>query len=152
MTFNSYFNFQIKRMYWCLWLIYTRRDWLQWMEEREMPWIHKYGETKNDSNYDGNCTSRDFQFGTWKISGHLIFVEQRVPSATHVSCVHQSQNKVLSIRVFYWHTATSEVTRSHIYVQFIGNCSFLLVIHYTREFVIDIILPAALWPWGWLSL
>jgi len=34
------------------------------MEERETPGIHKYGENKNDSNYDGNCTSRDFQFGT----------------------------------------------------------------------------------------
>jgi len=22
------FQLQIKRMYWCLWLIYTRRDWL----------------------------------------------------------------------------------------------------------------------------
>jgi len=34
------------------------------MEDRETPRIHKYGETKNDSNYDGNCTSRGFQFGT----------------------------------------------------------------------------------------
>jgi hypothetical protein len=34
------------------------------MEEREMPRIHKYGETKNDLNYDGNCTLRDFEFGT----------------------------------------------------------------------------------------
>jgi len=48
------------------------------MEYRETPRIHKYGVTKNDSNYDGNCTSRDFQFGTSKISGRLIFVEQRV--------------------------------------------------------------------------
>jgi len=47
-----------------------------------MPRIHKYGETKNNSNYDGNCTSRDFQFGTWKITGLLIFVEQRVPKFT----------------------------------------------------------------------
>jgi hypothetical protein len=39
--------------------------------------MHKYGESKKDSNYD-NCTSRDFQFGTSKISGRLIFVEQRV--------------------------------------------------------------------------
>jgi hypothetical protein len=35
-----------------------------------------------DSNYDGNCTSRDFQFGTQKISGRLIFVEQRVQKTT----------------------------------------------------------------------
>jgi hypothetical protein len=48
------------------------------MEDRETPRIHKYGETKNDSNYDGNCTLRDFQFGTYNISGRLIFVEQRV--------------------------------------------------------------------------
>jgi len=33
------------------------------MEDRETPRMHKYGETKNDSNYDGNCKSRDFQFG-----------------------------------------------------------------------------------------
>jgi len=30
-------------------------------------------------NYDGSCTSHDFQFGTLEISGRLIFVEQRVP-------------------------------------------------------------------------
>jgi len=34
------------------------------MEDRETPQIHKYGETKNDSNYDGNCTSRDWLSGT----------------------------------------------------------------------------------------
>ena len=31
-------------------------------------------------NYDGSCTSHDFQFGTLEISGRLIFVEQRVPT------------------------------------------------------------------------
>jgi len=45
------------------------------MGDRETPRIHKYGETKTTRNYDGNYTSRDFQFGTSKISGHLIFVE-----------------------------------------------------------------------------
>jgi len=29
---------------------------------------------QNDSNYDGYCKSRDFRFGTLKISGRLIFV------------------------------------------------------------------------------
>jgi hypothetical protein len=33
-------------MYWCLWLIYTRRNWLQWMEDKETPRILKYGNTK----------------------------------------------------------------------------------------------------------
>ena len=32
----------------------------------------------NDSNYGGNCTSRDFQFGTQKISDRWIFVQQSV--------------------------------------------------------------------------
>jgi hypothetical protein len=36
----------------------------------------------NESNYDGNCTSRDFQSGTYVISGRLIFVEQSVHSVT----------------------------------------------------------------------
>jgi hypothetical protein len=48
------------------------------MEDRETPRIHKHGKIKNNSNYDGNGTSRDFQFGTQKISGRLIFVGQRV--------------------------------------------------------------------------
>jgi hypothetical protein len=30
-------------------------------------------------DYDGNCTSRDFRFGTYKILSRWIFVEQRVP-------------------------------------------------------------------------
>jgi len=51
------------------------------MEERETPRIHKYGEPKNDSNYDGNCTSRDCMSGTYEISGRLIFVEQSVHSS-----------------------------------------------------------------------
>jgi hypothetical protein len=32
----------------------------------------------NDSNYDGNCTSRDCLSGTYEISGCLIFVEHSV--------------------------------------------------------------------------
>ena len=31
-------------MYWCFWLIYTLRQWLYWMEDRETPWMHKYWE------------------------------------------------------------------------------------------------------------
>jgi len=33
-------------MYYCLWLTYTRRDWLQWIEDRETPQMCKYGESK----------------------------------------------------------------------------------------------------------
>jgi hypothetical protein len=58
------------------------------MEDRETPQMHKYGESKNNSNYDFNCTSRDFQFGTWKISGHLIFVEQNVPKFTELTAFY----------------------------------------------------------------
>jgi hypothetical protein len=32
-------------MYWCLRLILTWRDWLKWMEGREMPIMQKYGES-----------------------------------------------------------------------------------------------------------
>jgi len=31
---------------------------------------------QNDSNYDGNCTSRHFQSGAYEISGRLISVGQ----------------------------------------------------------------------------
>jgi len=34
------------------------------MEDRETARMRKYGENKNDSNYDGNCTARHFRFGT----------------------------------------------------------------------------------------
>ena len=57
------------------------------MEDRETPRIHKYGETKNDSYYDGNCTSRDFQFGTSKISDRLIFVEKSVHVEDRNKCI-----------------------------------------------------------------
>jgi hypothetical protein len=60
------------------------------MEDTETPRIHKYGDTKNNSNYYGNCTSRDFQFGTWKISGRLIFVEQRVQGVTPQTTLTQT--------------------------------------------------------------
>ena len=33
---------------------------------------------KNDSNYVGNCTSRDLQFGTYKILDRWIFVRLSV--------------------------------------------------------------------------
>ena len=33
-------------MYLCLRFIYTRHDWFQWMEARETPRMHKYGESK----------------------------------------------------------------------------------------------------------
>jgi len=33
-------------MYCCLLLIYTQCDWLKWMEDRETPRMHKYGERK----------------------------------------------------------------------------------------------------------
>jgi len=48
------------------------------MEEREMPRMHKYGETKKDSNYDGNCTSHRCLSETYEVSGRLMFVEQSV--------------------------------------------------------------------------
>jgi len=70
------------------------------MEDRETPRIHKYGETKNDSNYDGNCTSCDFQFRTYEISGGLIFVEQSVHVTFCANCnqsINQSINQSLSV-------------------------------------------------------
>ena len=49
--------------------------------QRNVTNAEKWGKF-NDSNYDGNCTSRDFQFGTEEISGSLIFVEHRVQFST----------------------------------------------------------------------
>jgi len=31
------------------------------MEDREPLWMHKYGEIRNDSNYDGRCTLLRFR-------------------------------------------------------------------------------------------
>jgi hypothetical protein len=44
------------------------------MEDREMPCMHKYGESTNDSNYDGSVASCDVQGGAFEVSGRLIFV------------------------------------------------------------------------------
>jgi len=55
------------------------------MEDREMPWTHKYGESTNDSNYVGICASRGVQGGMFEISGHLIFVGRIVHLSTAVS-------------------------------------------------------------------
>jgi hypothetical protein len=55
------------------------------MEDRQTPRIYKYGKTKIDSNYDGNCTSRDCLCWTYEISGRLIFVEQRFNFALKAS-------------------------------------------------------------------
>jgi len=40
--------------------------------------MHKYGESTNDSTYDGSCTSCHFRGGTYEISGRFIVVDQRV--------------------------------------------------------------------------
>jgi len=48
------------------------------MEDTEMPQMHKHGENTNKSNYDGNCTSCHFWFGTETISGCSISVGQSV--------------------------------------------------------------------------
>jgi len=54
-----------KHTYLCLSLIYTRRDWLWWMEDRERPRMHKHREITKNLNYCGSCcTSRHFRFGT----------------------------------------------------------------------------------------
>jgi len=64
-------------MCWCLWLIYTGViDCDEWKTEKRHECTNM-GKVKR-LNYDDKCTSRDFQFVTWKISGRLIFLEQRV--------------------------------------------------------------------------
>jgi len=42
--------------------------------------MQKYGESKTTRTDEGDCTSRDLQFGTYRISDRLIFVEKRVPA------------------------------------------------------------------------
>jgi len=41
----------------------------------------------NDSNCDGNCTTRHFRSGTYEISGRLIFVGRSVHVNTHAHTV-----------------------------------------------------------------
>jgi hypothetical protein len=53
------------------------------MDDREVPRMHRYGESKTTRTM--KVTARDFQFGTQRISGPLIFVEQRAnPKKTAV--------------------------------------------------------------------
>ena len=53
------------------------------MEDREVPQMHKYGESTNNANYDGNRMSHFFWSGMYKISGQLIFVRQSVQLQVH---------------------------------------------------------------------
>jgi len=39
---------------------------------------------QNDSNYDGNCTSRHCLSGTYEISGRWIFVGRSVPVVVYI--------------------------------------------------------------------
>ena len=51
------------------------------MKDREKPQMHKYGESKTTQIMMAGVR-HDFQFGTSKILGRLIFVEQRVHNNT----------------------------------------------------------------------
>jgi hypothetical protein len=53
----------------------------------------------NDSNYDGNCTSRHCLSGTYEITGRLIFVEQCVHKLTHLASDIIGPYKLVSV---YW--------------------------------------------------
>jgi hypothetical protein len=53
---------------------------------------------QNDSNYDGNCTSRHCQSGTYVIPGRLVFVEQSVHST------NPKQVNTLDKEQYYIHT------------------------------------------------
>jgi hypothetical protein len=56
---------------------------MYFMEERNMPQMHKYGERTNNSSYEGNHMSHHFWSGTYKISGTLIVVGQSVQLKVH---------------------------------------------------------------------
>jgi len=48
-----------------------------------MPRMCKYGESTNNSNYDGYHMSHHSSSGTYEISGTLIFVGQSVQLKVH---------------------------------------------------------------------
>jgi len=56
---------------------------MYFMEERKVPQMHKYGESTNNSHYNGNHMSHHFWSGMYEISGTLIFVGQRVQLKVH---------------------------------------------------------------------
>jgi len=59
------------------------------MEDRETPRMHKYAESKTTRVMMANCTSRDFQFRTWKISGRLSFAQQGLKMRfTKATCIN----------------------------------------------------------------
>jgi hypothetical protein len=92
------------------------------MKDRETPRIHKCEENKIDSNYDGNCTSRDFQFGTQKISGRLIFVEQ---------CVHFQYVNLILTDPCIVNDSVEIPTRCSFVIEFIIT-KFLMAEHVSR--------------------
>jgi len=78
MNVNLYFNFKLSKRI-GVFVYYIRgMNVLYWMEDRETLGMHKYGESRNDSHYESNCTSRHFRSGTYEISGRLTFVGQSV--------------------------------------------------------------------------
>jgi hypothetical protein len=64
-------------MYWWLWLIYTRRDWLHWTQDRKCQECTNMGKVKRLELWS-QLYVMSLRSGTYEISGCLIFVEQSV--------------------------------------------------------------------------
>jgi hypothetical protein len=71
-------------MYWCLLSIFKRVDWLKWMEDRETPRMHEYGESRRlEIQRQLNFTS--LPKGDVRNFSPLDFCSSRVYTRTHLS-------------------------------------------------------------------
>jgi hypothetical protein len=75
---------------------------------RETPWMHKYREATNGSNYDDSCMLRRFRFGAYTSSGCLIFAELSVFPCS----VTYEINEAYKVVLYYAGWCTVPVRRS----------------------------------------
>ena len=77
-----------------------------------------------DSNYDGNCTARQFRFGPLKISGRWIFVD---------TSVHNDEVHISTLKIYF--LQHSKYTTSHKKINGLNLFREIITVYYTIKYM-----------------